>query len=251
MPIRNIAVGRPEEAYHPDALKAALAEFFSTLIFVFAGEGSGMAFNKLTDNGSTTPSGLVAAALAHGFGLFVAVSVGANISGGHVNPAVTFGAFVGGNITLLRGVLYWIAQLLGSTVACLLLKFATGGLTTSAFALSSGVSVWNAVVFEIVMTFGLVYTVYATAVDPKKGSIGTIAPIAIGFIVGANILAGGAFDGASMNPAVSFGPALVSWDWTNHWVYWVGPLIGGGIAGLIYETIFISHTHEALPTTDY
>ncbi|XP_030475618.1 aquaporin TIP1-1 [Syzygium oleosum] len=252
MPIRDIAVGRPEEAYHPDALKMALAEFFSTLIFVFAGEGSGMAFNKLTDNGSTTPSGLVAAALAHGFGLFVAVSVSANISGGHVNPAVTFGAFVGGNISLLRGILYWIAQLLGSTVACLLLKFATGGLTTSAFSLSSGVSVWNAFVLEIVMTFGLVYTVYATAIDPKRGKVGIIAPIAIGFIVGANILAGGAFDGASMNPAVSFGPALVSWSWDNHWVYWAGPLIGGGLAGLIYEVFFISHTgHEQLPTTDY
>lgn len=127
MPIRNIAVGRPEDTYHPDALKAALAEFISTLIFVFAGEGSGMAFNKLTNDGATTPSGLVAAALAHGFGLFVAVSVAANISGGHVNPAVTFGAFVGGNISLLRGILYWIAQLLGSTVACLLLKFVTNG----------------------------------------------------------------------------------------------------------------------------
>lgn len=130
MPIRNIAVGHPREATHPDALKAALAEFISTLIFVFAGEGSGMAFNKLTDNGSTTPAGLVAASLAHGFGLFVAVSVGANISGGHVNPAVTFGAFVGGNITLLRGILYWIAQLLGSTVACLLLKFSTNGMVS-------------------------------------------------------------------------------------------------------------------------
>lgn len=83
--------------------------------------------DKLTDNASTTPSGLVAASLAHAFALFVAVSVGANISGGHVNPAVTFGAFLGGNITLLRGILYWIAQLLGSVVACLLLKFATGG----------------------------------------------------------------------------------------------------------------------------
>ncbi|PPD84872.1 hypothetical protein GOBAR_DD18188 [Gossypium barbadense] len=219
MPIRNIAVGRPEEATHPDALKAALAEFISTLIFVFAGSGSGMAFNKLTDNGATTPAGLVAAALAHGFGLFVAVSVGANIS--------------------------------GSTVACLLLKFATGDLAVPAFGLSSGVGVSNALVFEIVMTFGLVYTVYATAVDPKRGSLGTIAPLAIGFIVGANILAGGAFDGASMNPAVSFGPALVSWTWDNHWIYWVGPLIGGGLAGLIYEFIFISNTHEQLPTTDY
>ncbi|NP_001267923.1 aquaporin-like [Vitis vinifera] len=251
MPINRIAIGTPGEASHPEALKAALAEFFSMLIFVFAGEGSGMAFNKLTDSGSSTPAGLVAAALAHGFALFVAVSVGANISGGHVNPAVTFGAFIGGHITLLRGILYWIAQLLGSVVACLLLKFSTGGLETSAFSLSSGVSVWNALVFEIVMTFGLVYTVYATAVDPKKGNLGIIAPIAIGFIVGANILAGGAFDGASMNPAVSFGPAVVSWSWANHWVYWAGPLIGAAIAAIIYDHIFIDSTHEQLPTTDY
>lgn len=128
MPIRNIAVGRYEEAYQPDALKAALAEFFSTLIFVFAGSGSGMAFNKLTNDGATTPAGLISASIAHAFALFVAVSVGANISGGHVNPAVTFGAFVGGNISLFRGLLYIIAQLLGSIVASLLLKFATGGL---------------------------------------------------------------------------------------------------------------------------
>jgi len=250
MPIRNIAVGNTQEVYHPGALKAALAEFISTLIFVFAGQGSGMAFGKLSGGGST-PTGLISAAIAHAFALFVAVSVGANISGGHVNPAVTFGAFLGGNITLFRGILYWIAQLLGSTVACLLLRFCTGGLATGTFGLT-GVSVWEAVVLEIVMTFGLVYTVYATAVDPKKGSLGTIAPIAIGFIVGANILVGGAFDGASMNPAVSFGPALVSWSWENHWVYWVGPLIGGGLAGIVYEVIFISHnTHEQLPSTDY
>ncbi|PON49009.1 Tonoplast intrinsic protein [Parasponia andersonii] len=251
MPIRNIAIGRTEEATHPDALKAALAEFISTLIFVFAGSGSGIAFNKLTNDGATTPAGLISAAIAHAFALFVAVSVGANISGGHVNPAVTFGAFVGGNITLLRGILYWIAQLLGSVVAALLLKFVTGGLAVPTFSLSSGVGVWNALVFEIVITFGLVYTVYATAIDPKKGNLGIIAPIAIGFIVGANILAAGPFDGASMNPAVSFGPALVSWSWENHWIYWVGPLIGGGIAGLVYEFFFISHTHEQLPPTDY
>ncbi|KAG8471477.1 hypothetical protein CXB51_036410 [Gossypium anomalum] len=224
MPISRIAVGSPAEAGQADALKAALAEFISVLIFVFAGEGSGMAFNKLTDDGSSTPAGLVAAALAHALALFVAVSIGANISGGHVNPAVTFGAFVGGHITL----------------------------TTSAFSLSSGVGAWNAVVFEIVMTFGLVYTVYATAVDPKKGNIGIIAPIAIGFIVGANILAGGAFDGASMNPAVSFGPAVVSWTWDNHWVYWLGPFIGSAIAAIVYEVFFIApNTYEELPSADF
>ncbi|CAN1283030.1 Aquaporin TIP1-3 [Linum perenne] len=242
MPISGIAFGSLGEAGQPDALKAGLAEFISMLIFVFAGEGSGMAYG-----GPATPAGLISAALAHAFALFVAVSVGANISGGHVNPAVTFGAFVGGHITFVRSVIYWIAQLLGSVVACLLLKF-----ETSAFALSAGVGAWNAVVFEIVMTFGLVYTVYATAVDPKKGDLGTIAPIAIGFIVGANILVGGAFDGASMNPAVSFGPAVVSWTWTSHWVYWLGPFVGAGIAALVYETIFIApSTHEPLPIQDY
>ncbi|CAN1847020.1 Aquaporin TIP1-3 [Linum perenne] len=242
MPISSIAFGSLGEAGQPDALKAGLAEFISMLIFLFAGEGSGMAYG-----GPATPAGLISAALAHAFALFVAVSVGANISGGHVNPAVTFGAFVGGHITFVRSVIYWIAQLLGSVVACLLLKF-----ETSAFALSAGVGQWNAVVFEIVMTFGLVYTVYATAVDPKKGDLGTIAPIAIGFIVGANILVGGAFDGASMNPAVSFGPAVVSWTWTSHWVYWLGPFVGAGIAALVYEIIFIApSTHEPLPIQDY
>ncbi|KAL5060076.1 hypothetical protein RYX36_031680 [Vicia faba] len=250
MPIRNIAVGTPQEAYHPDTLKAGLAEFISTFIFVFAGSGSGIAYNKLTDNGAATPAGLISASIAHAFALFVAVSVGANISGGHVNPAVTFGAFVGGNITLLRGIVYIIAQLLGSIVASALLVFVTAS-SVPAFGLSAGVGVGPALVLEIVMTFGLVYTVYATAVDPKKGNIGIIAPIAIGFIVGANILVGGAFTGASMNPAVSFGPAVVSWSWANHWIYWAGPLIGGGIAGLVYEVLFINGTHEQLPTTDY
>ncbi|VAH86660.1 unnamed protein product [Triticum turgidum subsp. durum] len=115
-----------------------------------------------------------------------------------------------------------------------------------------GVGVWNAVVFEIVMTFGLVYTVYATAVDPKRGDLGVIAPIAIGFIVGANILAGGAFDGASMNPAVSFGPAVVTGVWENHWVYWLGPFAGAAIAALVYDICFIGQRpHEQLPTADY
>ena len=89
--------------------------------------------DKLTNNASTTPAGLVAVALAHGIALFVAVAIAANISGGHVNPAVTFGALVGGHITLLRGILYWLAQLIGATVACLLLQFTTGGLVSQLF----------------------------------------------------------------------------------------------------------------------
>lgn len=102
---------------------------------------------------------------------------------------------------------------------------------------------------EIIITFALVYTVYATAADPKKGSLGIIAPIAIGFIVGANILAAGPFSGGSMNPARSFGPAVASGDFHDNWIYWVGPLVGGGLAGLVYGNVFIHH-HEHAPLSN-
>lgn len=82
---------------------------------------------KLTSDAALDPAGLVAVAVAHAFALFVGVSVAANISGGHLNPAVTFGLAVGGNITILTGIFYWIAQCLGSIAACLLLQFVTNG----------------------------------------------------------------------------------------------------------------------------
>lgn len=104
---------------------------------------------------------------------------------------------------------------------------------------------------EIVITFALVYTVYATAADPKRGSLGIIAPIAIGFIVGANILAAGPFSGGSMNPARSFGPAVVSGDFTDNWVYWLGPLVGGALAGLVYGDIFIGSYSPVSASQDY
>ena len=85
----------------------------------------------MTSDAPLDPAGLVAVAICHGFALFVAVSVAANISGGHVNPAVTFGLALGGQITVLTGIFYWLAQLVGSIVACLLLKFVTGGLVSS------------------------------------------------------------------------------------------------------------------------
>ena len=117
---------------------------------------------------------------------------------------------------------------------------------TPIHSVASGVGAVEGVVTEIIITFGLVYTVYATAADPKKGSLGIIAPIAIGFIVGANILAAGPFSGGSMNPARSFGPAVVSGDFHDNWIYWVGPLIGGGLAGLIYGNVFIRSDHAPL-----
>ncbi|KAF5932060.1 hypothetical protein HYC85_028231 [Camellia sinensis] len=241
-----IAIGRFDDSFRLGSIKSYAAEFISTLLFVFAGVGSAIAYDKVTSDAALDPSGLVAVAICHGFALFVAVSVGANISGGHVNPAVTFGLALGGQITVLTGIFYWIAQLVGSIVACYLLKFVTGGLAIPTHSVAAGVGAVQGVVMEIIITFALVYTVYATAADPKKGSLGTIAPIAIGFIVGANILAAGPFSGGSMNPARSFGPAVVSGDFHDNWIYWVGPLIGGGLAGLIYPNVFMQHQHAPL-----
>ncbi|XP_073139602.1 aquaporin TIP2-1-like [Henckelia pumila] len=241
----GIAVGRFDDSFSFGSLKAYIAEFISTLLFVFAGVGSAIAYAKLTSTDTALdPAGLVAVAISHGFALFVAVAIGANISGGHVNPAVTFGLAVGGHITLLTGLFYWIAQLLGSIIACFLLQFVTGGLAIPIHAASVGA--FQALVMEIIITFALVYTVYATAADPKKGSLGTIAPIAIGFIVGANILAAGPFSGGSMNPARSFGPAVVSGNFSDNWIYWIGPLLGGGLAGIVYTYVFMDRDHDVL-----
>jgi aquaporin TIP len=235
----KLATGSLGDSFSATSIRSYVAEFIATLLFVFAGVGSVISYGKLTDGGALDPAGLVAIAIAHAFALFVGVAMAANISGGHLNPAVTFGLAVGGHITILTGLFYWVAQLLGASVACLLLQFVTHGQPIPTHAVG-GISEIEGVVMEIVITFALVYTVYATAADPKKGSLGTIAPIAIGFIVGANILAAGPFSGGSMNPARSFGPAAVAGDFSGHWVYWVGPLIGGGLAGLVYGDVFIA-----------
>nr|BAO18634.1 tonoplast intrinsic protein 2;1 [Solanum lycopersicum] len=241
-----IAFGRFDDSFSLGSIKAYIAEFISTLLFVFAGVGSAIAYNKVTADAALDPSGLVAVAVCHGFALFVAVAIAANISGGHVNPAVTFGLALGGQITLLTGLFYWIAQLLGAIVGCYLLKVVTGGMAVPIHGVAAGVGAAEGVVMEIIITFALVYTVYATAADPKKGSLGTIAPIAIGFIVGANILAAGPFSGGSMNPARSFGPAVVSGNFAGIWIYWVGPLVGGGLAGFIYSNVFMNPEHAPL-----
>ncbi|KAK4479239.1 hypothetical protein RD792_014750 [Penstemon davidsonii] len=256
---RRYAFGRPEEVTHPDSVKATLSEFFSTFIFVFAGEGSILALDKMYRDSGLGASRLVFIALAHALSLFAAVASSMNVSGGHINPAVTFGALLGGRVSVLRSVYYWVAQLLGAVVASALLRLATDGMRPYGFSVGAGVGSLSALLMEIILTFGLVYTVFATAIDPKRGSLGTIAPLAIAFIVGANTLVGGPFSGASMNPARAFGPALVGWRWSDHWIYWVGPFIGAGLAGVIYEFGIIQsetappHTglHQPLAPEDY
>lgn len=254
MATRRYEFGRMNEASHPDSIRAALAEFLSTCIFVFAGEGSALALRQIYKEPGSSAGELVVIALAHAFALFAAISASMHVSGGHVNPAVTFGALLGGRISVLRAVYYWVAQLLGSIVAALLLRLVTNNMRPQGFSVSIGLGAFHGLVLEIALTFGLMYTVYATAIDPKRGSIGSIAPLAIGFVVGANILAGGPFDGACMNPARAFGPAMVGWRWHYHWIFWVGPFIGAALAALLYEYVMVPNEpphYQPLAAEDY
>ncbi|XP_047322081.1 aquaporin TIP4-1-like [Impatiens glandulifera] len=243
----KIAVGSAREATQVDCIHALIVEFICTFLFVFAGVGSAMAADKLGAGSSLT--GLFFVAMAHTFVVAVMISAGMRISGGHLNPAVTLGLLFGGHITVVRSLLYFIDQLLASSAACALLYYLTG-LTTPVHTLTSGMDSIQGLIMEIILTFSLLFTVYATIVDPKKGFLDGLGPLLTGLVVGANIMVGGPFSGASMNPARSFGPALVSGNWTDHWVYWVGPLIGGGLAGFIYENFFIIRTHVALSRND-
>lgn len=238
----KIALGTTREATQPDCIQALIVEFIATFLFVFVGVASSMVVDKL---GGDALVGLFVVAVTTALVVAVMVSA-AHISGGHLNPAVTLGLLVGGHITAFRSILYWIDQLVASAAASYLLYYLSGGQATPVHTLASGVGYGQGLVWEIVLTFSLLFTVYATMVDPKKGALAGLGPTLVGFVVGANILAGGAYSAASMNPARSFGPALVTGNWTDHWVYWVGPLIGGGLAGYIYETFFIDRSHVPL-----
>jgi aquaporin TIP len=247
----KVAFGQTDEASSPDALKGALAEFISLFLFVFIGVGSVMSYEKI-HVGDMEAGGLLVIAIAHGMALAVLVAMTANISGGHVNPAVSLGLALAGKITVIRLVLYWIAQLLGAVAGAAALKAVTTGEDLARHAIGANMSVWSAVLMEIILTFTLMFVVFATAVDPKKGTIGVIAPLAIGFTVLAQIFVGAPFSGASMNPGRSFGPALVAWDFHNHWVYWVGPFVGAAIAAVVYDGVFMSPAppagHQPIPT---
>ncbi|TVU23003.1 hypothetical protein EJB05_32729, partial [Eragrostis curvula] len=199
---------------------------------------------SLPTNGGGELGELTALALGQALVVSVIATAGSHISGGHINPAVTLAFAVGGHITLFRSALYVAAQLLGSCTACVLLTYlftATGGLAAAAHALPEGV------VAEAVFTFTLLFVIYATILNPRKVAPG-MGPMPTGLLVGANTIAGSTLSGASMNPARSFGPALVAGVWTNHWVYWAGPLLGGPFAALVYECVFMDDgSRQLLP----
>ncbi|KAF5771252.1 putative major intrinsic protein [Helianthus annuus] len=237
---------RFQHAITPAAFRSYLAEFLSTFFFVFAATGSTMSSRKMIPEAPMVvdPCGLLATAIATAFALSAAVYVAVNVSGGHLNPAVTFGMAVGGHISIPLAMFYWISQMLGSVFACLLLKLMTITENVPVHGIPDEMTGFGAAILEGAMTFALVYTFYATG-DPRRGAFGTIGPLMIGFIAGANVLASGPFTGGSMNPAYSFGSGMVGGSFKNQAVYWVGPLIGAAVAGVVYDNVvFPAQTPE-------
>jgi aquaporin TIP len=245
MAISAETLGFTEEHVGPKTWLAALAEFIATMLFVFLGCGAVVTITGILGTGPDADAGaLVAIALC--FGLAIATLVGATaaISGGHINPAVTFALIVTGRTKLTVGVVYMAAQLLGAVVGAFILDMVVidavsdpSNLGSTALNDAALESTGAGVAVEAMLTFVLVFTVFATAVD-KRG-LGHVAPVAIGLAVLIDHFIGVPLTGASMNPARSFGPALVSDTWDDQWVYWVGPLIGAGVAALVYYTAYL------------
>jgi len=226
------------------ASQQAVAEFIATFTLIFIGAGSSILY-------AAHQVDLVGVALAHGLALAIMVSVTAHVSGGHVNPAVTAGLWVTGKIQTTRAGLYVVAQLLGAAVGALALRgtFPTAlwkpanlGTPLPASSITAG----TAVLLEAILTFFLVFVVFGTAVD-ESGPFAKLAGFPIGLVLTMDILAAGTLTGAAMNPARSFGPALVSGTWTDWWVYWVGPVSGGIIAAAVYWFTFLRDREPVLP----
>ncbi|CAI0380954.1 unnamed protein product [Linum tenue] len=223
---------RFQQSIAPDALRSYLAEFISTFFFVFSVVGSSMASTEAA--GDT--SGLITVAIANAFALSSAVYIAAGVSGGHVNPAVTFGMAVGGHISVPTALFYWLSQMLASVFASLILRVMTVSQRVPAYAIAEEMTGFGASMLEGLLTFVLVYTVYACS-DPRRGPFGAIGPLVIGLTAGAGVLAVGPFSGGSMNPACAFGSAVIAGKFKNQAVYWVGPLIGAAVAGLVYDNV--------------
>ncbi len=215
-------------------LRAPAAEFIGTALFVLVGAGSVIA--------NMSASAGLGIAIAHGVGLAVIVTIMLPISGGHINPAVTFSLWLGKQIDAWTLGKYVLAQLLGGVVGALLIKatFPASAVRMTSLgtpAVSGSMGFWAAVALEALFTFFLVSAVYGTVVSSQAQRVG-------GFAIGLVVLVcslggGGALTGAVMNPARAFGPALVAWDWHAQAVYWIGPLVGAAAAAGLWRYLLL------------
>ena len=213
-------------------LRRGVLEFVGVFALIFIAAG-GAAYAR-------SPIDL---AFANGLVIAVMVSAAGPISGGHINPAVTLGFLVTRRMTPLLAVVYWIAQFGGAVLAALLLKWVIPNGAESASnlgvpALGSGIGSGQAVVIEAVLTFFLVWVVFATAVDPR-GTFKQVAGLAIGLVIAFDVLMAYGLTGGAMNPGRACGPQLAGNHWAHGWVWYVGPFAGGVIAASLYELLYL------------
>jgi MIP family channel proteins len=215
-----------------------IAEATGTFLFLFIGIGSAAMIDWSAVVGQELP-GLLIVALAHGIALAVMVSALGAVSGGHFNPAVTFGVWLAGRISSMNAARYVIAQLLGGLLAAWSIRAIFSEQVSSNLgrpALGSGIEPLAGAGIEAVLTAVLAIAVFGTAIDPRGPKIGGLA---IGLALGAGILMGGPLTGGALNPARWFGPAAVTGVWTDGWIWIVGPLVGAGVAALAFRYFFL------------
>jgi aquaporin Z len=218
-----------------DVFRRAAAEFVGTFALVFVGAGSVLV-------AAPTPgAGNLDVALAHGLVIAVMASAVGHISGGHFNPAITLGFLVTGRLSPVLAGAYWVGQLVAAIAGAALLKWIFPSdvqATLGAPAIGPGIEPEAALIVEAILTFFLLWVVFATAADPR-GAFKSIAGLAIGLTITFDILLGGPLTGAAMNPARAFGPELLSNTWDDFWIWYVGPLAGGVLGALAYEWLYL------------
>jgi aquaporin Z len=224
--------------------RAVVAEFVATFALIFIGAGAVIQYNA----GKLDLTGV---ALAQGLVLAIMVSITAHISGGLVNPAVAISLWVTGKLPSVRTVALIVAELAGAVAGAYLLKFLVpaaqfeaGG--AGAPALGDGIAVGKGILIEAAATFLLVYAVFGTAVD-HRGPFAKTAGFTIGLVIAFDIMAFAPYTGAAVNPARWFGPALAGGLWDNWYVWIVGPIAGGIIAGVLYWAVFLRDEEPVTP----
>uniref|UniRef100_A0A3P8S4V2 Aquaporin-4 n=1 Tax=Amphiprion percula TaxID=161767 RepID=A0A3P8S4V2_AMPPE len=221
-----------------DFWRAVSGEYLATLIFVLLGLGS--TINWAAGEEKPPPADLVLISLCFGLSIATMVQCFGHISGGHINPAVTAAMVVTRKLSLAKAVFYVAAQCLGAITGAGILYIVTPAAVRGSLGVTtvnSNISLGHGLLVELLITFELVFTVFATC-DPKRTDLGGSAGLAIGFAVAIGHLFAIPYTGASMNPARSFGPAMVMLNFESHWVYWVGPILGGILAAGLYEYLY-------------
>jgi aquaporin TIP len=219
--------------------RRCVAEFIGTFTLIFIGGGAGI----------VAGNDLVAVALANGLAIGLMVGNFGHISGGHFNPAITLGFVATRRIKLQIAVAYWIVQFGAAVVAALLLRWIFNKhLLLGAVPHASVIGAGKGVVVEAILTLFLVLAVFANAVDPG-GVFKSIAGLGIGLTITIDVLMGGPLTGAAMNPARAFGPELVSGFWGEGWIYYVGPCVGGVIAAVGYDYLYLKPSRPSVVGT--